>query len=289
MNIPWARRSVHGERLIRPPRGCRRSSDLLGSSIVLALLLGSLGCGEETLGPPVPVSVAATSSLTGFAREAAGEFAAVENAIVEVRGGGTHELGTELLSSPAADVVLLAGVDWMDRLEREGRIVPGSRWEAVGNRMAVVGREEARYESVRIVEAATLGFRRLVVPDPAKEPAGRWAREWLEKVGVRGPSIWEQLEDRREIVADVGEVLGALAEDPSAVGVVFLSDLGVVPGTEVLFRSPDLGIRYSFALVDRPERPPEAARFLEFLKSGQGIDLLQRKGFLVEESTIAGP
>jgi len=50
----------------------------------------------------------------------------------------------------------------------------------------------------------------------------------------------------------------------------------------VLARSPDLGIRYSFALVERPGRPAQARQFLELLQGPAGIELLQVNGFLVE-------
>lgn len=54
------------------------------------------------------------------------------------------------------------------------------------------------------------------------------------------------------------------------------------------FRSPDLGIRYSFALVDRAGRPPEAREFLDFLQGPAGIDLLRRNGFLALEGRESG-
>lgn len=49
------------------------------------------------------------------------------------------------------------------------------------------------------------------------------------------------------------------------------------------FRSPDLGIRYSFALVDRAGRPPGARQFLNFLQGPAGIELLRSNGFLALE------
>lgn len=255
---------------------------------VLALaLLAALGCREEPPPPPVPLSVLAAASLENYATEAAEAFEAVANVEVEVRSGGTHELAAELASSRSADLFLAAGVDGMDRLEKEGVIVPGSRWEAVGNRMVILGREEARYPPVRFVEVASLGFRRFVVPDPRTDPAGHYARRWLEAVGARGDSVWHELEARRETVGNVAEVAQAVAGDPSAVGVVFVTDITRVPTGKVLFRSPDLGIRYSFALVDRPGRPPEALELLAFLRSPTGIDLLQRNGFLVERSAAS--
>ena len=256
-------------------------SSLHHTAVVLAIL-GAFGCQKAPSPPPVPLSVLATASLEEFAVEAAEAFQATANVVVEVRSGGTHELAAELSSTGSADLFLAIGLDWMNRLEKQGLIVPESRWEAVGNRMVILGREEARYPPVRFVDVAALGFRRIVVPDPRQDPAGRYARRWLQNVGVRGESVWQQLEDRREAVGNVSEVLQAVASDPSTVGVVFASDLGHIPTGKVLYRSPDLGIRYSFALVARADRPPEAREFLDFLQSPAGIDLLQQNGFLLE-------
>jgi len=243
---------------------------------------GALGCEEAPPPPPVPLTVLATASLEEFAVEAAEAYRATANVAVEVRTGGTHELAAELSSTGSADLFLAAGLDWMDRLVEQGLIVPESRWEAVGNRMVILGREEARYPPVRFVDVATLGFRRIVVADPTREPAGRYARRWLQDIGLRGETVWRQLEPRRETVDDIAEVVQAVASDPSTVGVVFATDIGHVSGGQVLFRSPDLGIRYSFALVDRADRPPEAREFLDFLQSPAGLDLLRMNGFLLE-------
>ncbi len=259
----------------------------LRHTTVALAVLGAFGCGEAPPPPRVPLTVLATSSLEKFAVEAAAAFEATADVTIEVRSGGTHELAAELSSTGSADLFLAAGLDWMDRLEEQGLIVPESRWEAVGNRMVILGREEARYPPVRFVDVATLGFRRIVVADPSQEPAGRYARRWLQDIGLRGETVWRQLEPRRETVANVAEVLQAVASDPSTVGVVFASDIGRVPTGQVLFRSPDLGIRYSFALVQRPDRPPEAREFLDFLRSPAGIDLLRRNGFLVEHEKAA--
>ncbi len=245
-------------------------------------LLAAFGCRDAPPPPPVPLTVLASSSLGEYASEAAEAFEETANALVAVHIGGTHEIAAELSSGRSADLLLATGVDWMDRLEKEGLIVPESRWEAVGNRMVMLGREEARYPDVRLVQVATLRFQRFVVPDPSRDPAGRYARLWLESVGLRGETVWQQLEERLETVDNVQEVLEAVERDRSAVGVVFASDLGKVPKDEVLARSPDLGIRYSFALVDRAGRPPEARQLLEFLRSPTGIELLQMNGFLVE-------
>ena len=250
-------------------------------AVVVLALLGALGCGEDPAPPPVPLTVWATASLEELALEAAEAFQATANVEIEVRSAATHELGAELSETPSADLFLATGRDWMDRLERQGRIVPESRWEKVGNLMVMLGREEARYPRVRLIEAATLGFSRLVVPDPSRDPAGRYARQWLHGVERRGLSVWEELADRRETVEDIPEVLDAVARDPSAVGVVFVTDIARVPEGKVLFRSTDFGVRYSFALVNRPGRPPEARELLEFLKSPAGVDLLQMNGFFL--------
>lgn len=253
------------------------------------VLLGAFGCREAPPPPPVPLAVLASSSLAEYAREAAAAFEETANVAVEVRTGGTHELAAELASGRAADLLLTTGVDWMDELEEEGLIVPESRWEEVGNRMVLLGRKEARYPDIRLVDVALLKFKRLIISDPSRDAAGGYARSWLQGVGLRNNSVWRQLEDRLETVSNIQEVLEAIAGDPSAVGVVFASDLGHVPNGEVLARSRDLRIRHPFALVERPARPPEARELLEFLQSPAGIELLQINGFLTDEKTEAAP
>jgi molybdate transport system substrate-binding protein len=250
--------------------------------IALALVsVGLGGCRNEAKTPPVALTVFASASLEEFATEVAQAYSQAANVTVEVVTGGTHELAAKLRSGISADLLLSTGLETMDALEAEGLIVASSRWDVVGNRLVVLGREEAGYPAVRFVDAANLGFQRFVVPDPVQDPAGRYARQWLGTVGARGGSLWRQLSDRLETVDNIHQVTAAINADPSAVGVVFVTDIADVSHGKVLFRSPDLGVRYSFALI-QGSRPPEAQGLLDFIEGPSGIDLLQMNGFLVE-------
>ncbi|MBZ0111881.1 MAG: molybdate ABC transporter substrate-binding protein [Thermoanaerobaculia bacterium] len=250
----------------------------------IALVIASIGlggCREEERAPPVPLTVLASASLEEFAIEVGQAFEQSANVTVQVVTGGTHELAAQLRSGAPADLFLATGLETMDALEAEGLVVAATRWNGVGNRLVVLGREEVDYPAVRFVDAANLGFQRLVVPDPNQDPAGAYARRWLSSVGGRGGSLWNELADRIETVDNIHRVTEAINADPSTAGVVFVTDIAEVSHGKVLFRSPDLGIRYSFALV-AGDRPPEAQGLLDFIEGPSGIDLLQMNGFLVE-------
>src|SRR5262245_44758227 len=51
---------------------------------------------------------------------------------------GSNELAQQILAAPKADLFLSASEDWMDKLEKAGRLEPGSRKALLSNRLVIV-------------------------------------------------------------------------------------------------------------------------------------------------------
>jgi molybdate transport system substrate-binding protein len=116
----------------------------------------------------------------------------------------------------------------------------------------------------------------MAMGDPETVPAGRYAREALQKLGV-----WS-LVSRRNIPADnVRTALNFVARGEAPLGVVYATDARLEPRVKVIASFPTdshSAITYPAAVVTAAG--PQADLFLHFVGGPVASSLLQRAGFL---------
>jgi len=104
-------------------------------------------------------------------------------------------------------------------------------------------------------------------PTPAV-PAGRYARAWLESIG-----LWELVEPHVVRGSNVRAALAAVASGGAAFGIVYASDAARFDSVEVVFRVP-IGagprIEYPGAPLIAAAHPALARRFLDELANPVG-------------------
>lgn len=211
------------------------------------------------------VSVFAAASL----KPALDEIAAGWDVTLSYAGSGT--LARQVAAGAPADVVLLAATDWMNWLAGQNVLV-GDPVPVAGNRLVLVGPAGVGRVmlSGRGISAA-LGPGRLAMGDPMSVPAGRYAQQALETLG-----LWTGLSDRLLLTTDVRAALAYVARGDVPLGVVYKSD-AVGTGVEVAATFPadsHAPILYLAACVTAR---PEAAEFLSHLRASG--DILAAYGF----------
>lgn len=162
----------------------------------------------------------------------------------------------------------------MDYLSERGRIETASRRDFLANSLVVIAPEGSAVSGVDIV--AGLADGRLAVGDPDHVPAGIYARQALETLG-----LWRALEDRLIRTNDVRMALHMVARGEAPLGIVYASDAGAFAGVRVAGVIAESGhdpIRYPIALVAGRDNPT-ARRFLEFLATPEMAALFRRHGF----------
>ena len=213
-------------------------------ALLCALLVG---CGE---GPAEPGS--GLPRPVGARVFAAASIAPVCVLVAESRGAtvqmaSSSTLAQQVRAGARADVFVSAHSEWIDLLEREGRVVPGSRREFARTDLVLVRRAEQsafglgpRLGPTSAVGAAFSG--RFAIGDPEHVPLGRYAKEALAALG-----LWESLEARLAPAADARLALNLVARGECDLGVVYRTDAvaaGVaiaieaeIPGAAVVYEA----------------------------------------------------
>ena len=226
--------------------------------------------------------VLAAASTAHVIDEAIERFEAGPEDRVVASYAGTSSLARQIESGAPADIFVAANAAWMDHVEAQGLIEPGSRQVLAGNRLVFVTGDSgmAPFEpSPSLDIGALLDGGRLAIGNPDHVPAGIYARQALEALG-----LWPGVKDQLAPAADVRAALALVARDEAPLGIVYATDALLVPDIHVLAAIPTglhEPIVYPAALI-AGRNTPLAARFFDFLTGPEGRAAFIRAGFIVD-------
>ena len=205
----------------------------------LALLVG---CGSS----PDKVTVFAAASTADVVEDALGTTS-------RVSVGATSSLARQIRQGAPADVFVAADLEWVEWLEREGVEVCGA-FEVATGRLVVVGPLGAKPSPLGGLEDASL---RVVLADPDHVPAGRYARQALEWLGV-----WESVAARAVRAGNVRSALASVEAGVADRAVVYASDAQASRRVEVVHVFDDSLASPRFVVAVLGEQGKKVARRL---------------------------
>jgi molybdate transport system substrate-binding protein len=226
---------------------------------------------------------AAASAQTVFAaaslKNALDEVAATSTAKPTISYAASSALARQIESGAPASVFISADLEWMNYLEQRKLIQPATRRNLLGNRLVLVA-PAGSTATVQIQKgfrlAGLLGSGRLAVGDPQHVPAGKYAREALEKLGA-----WDSVAGKLAPSENVRVALALVARGEAPYGIVYATDAASEPKVRVAGTFPDglhAPIVYPAALTTAA-KGPEAATFLQLLSSPAARKVFEKHGF----------
>ena len=242
--------------------------------VVVALL-----CTTLRVGAAETVTVYAAASLTSALEELA-KKASAQGLAMRLSFGSSSTLAKQVAQGAPADVFVSANVKWMDYLDEQGRIEPGTRTNLLSNALVVIAPKgetfPVRPEKGFDFAGAFTG--RLALGDPSHVPAGIYAKQALQWLGW-----WPALVDRLAPAVDVRAALVYVERGECAAGVVYATDAAISTGVEVLATLPAEShppIVYPVAIIKGQHRP-EVQKAMAFLQSQPAVETFRRYGFQV--------
>lgn len=255
----------------------RRRRILAAAPLVACVL--ALACGRRAA--PTEVVVYAAASLRDALQDVAHDFESTSDTKVVFNFGSSGDLSRQIALGGRADVFLSAGEAEMDRVEKAGLVVPGTRRELLSNHLAVI---EPAGETAASAFAAPFSpghlasprLRRLSIADPEAVPAGRYARAWLEERGV-----WESVRERVLPGVDVRAALAAVESGAAEAGIVYRTDAAISKRVRVVHVVPaGEGPRITYATALLASAGPRARELFARLGSPAAAVIFERHGFV---------
>jgi molybdate transport system substrate-binding protein len=251
------------------------------AAIATIVLAGAI----MTLRPAIAVdlTVFAAASTAAAMREAASVWKDAAGNTARIVYASSGALARQIDAGAPADLFLSANETWVDWLDEKGALAPGSRKTIFGNALVLAAPAAsivtAEIDPATGTYAALSGNNRLAMGDPRHVPAGIYARQALQSLG-----LWDTTEPRTARMPDVRQALALVERGEAVLGIVYRSD--VFRNSQVrtvLAFAPTLHdpIRYVAAAVKNA--PPAAAAFLAFLQGPAAQAVFTRQGFTAGE------
>ncbi|WP_245162499.1 molybdate ABC transporter substrate-binding protein [Brevundimonas sp. AJA228-03] len=181
---------------------------------------------------------------------------------------GSGDVARQVLSGAPADLLVLADTEWMDRLATANVLRPGSRVDLATNSLVVIAPADR--------PPSTFAWQgRIAIGDPGSVPAGRYARQMMQALGV-----WDGGDMTLITAADVRAVRGFVARGEVDLGVVYRSDaLGYDAVRVVATPPPDVQPRIVYPAALTTRAAEGAAGLMQFLAGAEARETFARHGF----------
>ncbi len=248
---------------------------------VLLVLLVTAALGSVAAAPAPEVTVYAAASLRDALQALAPVCETVAQARFVFNFGASNDLARQIVAANKADVFFSADEAWMDNVAADGLVDASSRRSLLGNRLIIVVPKPSELSIASAADLAGERVRRLALANPDAVPAGKYAKAWLEKVG-----LWDRVRERVVPFPDVRATLAAVEAGAVDAGVVYRTDAAIANGARVAFEvraadGPD--IRYAVAALAQRPALEAARRTVACFAGAEARGVFEKLGFVVLE------
>lgn len=226
------------------------------------------------------ITVFAAASLREALEAVATDFTVQTGHEVRLSHAASSALARQIEHSAPADVFVSANLAWMDHLEANGFLAPGSRFDLASNRLALIA-HGADAPPVTLSPSldlvALVGDSRLAMALVDAVPVGIYGKAALSSLG-----LWNQIAAHVAQTDNARAALALVAFGHTDFGIVYRTDAIAEPAVTIIGTFPADShppITYPVAALAGRDRPAVRA-FLDILQSEQAAAQLSAHGFL---------
>jgi molybdate transport system substrate-binding protein len=239
-------------------------------AVVVSLVVSAVAAAET-------VRVGVAISLKDAANEVARAYEGETGDKVEFTFGSSGQIAAQIKNGAPIDAFISAANKQVDDLERDGLVLPGTRRVVAGNTLALIVPAGAdgpdRFEAL-----AREGVKRVAIGEPRTVPAGQYATEVLENLGLLRP-----LDGRLVYGSNVRQVLNYVERGEVSAGIVYATDAreagAKVKVTATAPPGTHAPIVYPAVVVKASPHAAAATKFLDYLGTEPAQRTLANKGF----------
>jgi molybdate transport system substrate-binding protein len=228
------------------------------------------------------VNLFAAASLTESLKEIAVAYEKQTGDKVVFNFGASSFLARQIAEGAPADIFFSADEAKMDDLEKKGLILKETRRSRLSNSLVIVAATDSRLQIGSAKDLTQPQVRRLALADPKTVPAGMYAQEYLQKLG-----LWNALASKVVPTDNVRAALAAVESGNVEAGRVYKTDAGISKKVKIAYEVPlaeGPNISYPMAALKESRQPDAAKRFLKHLDSDEAARVFKKFGFLVRPS-----
>jgi molybdate transport system substrate-binding protein len=227
------------------------------------------------------LQVFAAASLTDALKEIAPAYEDASGNKLQFNFAGSNTLTRQIQEGAPADIFISADEAKMDGLQKAGLVLEDSRRSLLSNTLVVVIGANSTLKLDSPQELTQPAIKRIALADPKGVPAGVYAQQYLETVG-----LWDALKDRVVPTENVRAALAAVEAGNADAGIVYKTDAGISMQVNIAYEVPaDKGpaISCPVAVVKGSRDSAAALAFLKYLQSEAAVTVFKKYGFGIHQ------
>jgi molybdate transport system substrate-binding protein len=241
------------------------------------VLLLSLFVGARLIAAELTIHAAV--SLTDALKEIGAAYEKDSGDKLQFNFGASSTLERQIEQGAPADLFLSADEAKMDALEKKGLLLAGTRRSLLSNSLVIVVGADASAVPKSVSDLTKLEFKRIALGEPQTVPAGIYAREHLEKLG-----LWDALKEKIVPTESVRAALAAVESGNVEAGFVYKTDSLISKKVKIAVEIPPAEgpkISYPIAVLKSSQQPVRARKLEEYLTDPVAQQIFARFGFIV--------
>jgi molybdate transport system substrate-binding protein len=245
---------------------------------VLAVFMGiscRFNANRDSQSESQELTIAAASNLTDAFAEIGPRFTSKTGIKVVFSFGATADLAKQIENGAPFDVFAAADSEHVEQLETKGLLIPGSRAIYARGRLVMWLPPERKLKAERIQDITAKPFERIAIAKPDVAPYGRATVESLQALG-----IWNEIQSRVIYGQNVSQTKQYVATGNAEVAFIPLALVKAGEGkyievSDELHRPIDQAL----GIVKESTKQASARKFVDFLLSPEGQELMTQKGY----------
>lgn len=229
------------------------------------------------------VTVFAAASLKPALDEIAENYEVQVGHLIHRSYGGSSALARQIQHGAPAQLFLSANTAWMDALEADGLLAPGTRRDLLTNRLALIAPSNSPLTLApkkNAPMAQALGDHRLAIALVQAVPAGIYGKQALTHLG-----LWDQVQSQLAQTDNVTAALRLVSLGETPLGIVYATDAASSEQVKLLGLFPKGShdpIVYPVALLSEGDTAQTRA-FLDHLNTAQAQAVFLAHGFTLPQ------
>ena len=191
--------------------------------------------------------------------------------------GGSGSLQQQISQGAPVDLFFSAADDKFDLLVEEGSIAKEDGLDLLGNELVLVVPKDSQSGITTFQDLAKAEVEQISIGTPESVPAGKYAKESLEKLDV-----WKDVETKVVYAKDVRQVLSYVETGNVSAGIVYKTDalvsdkVSIVASADPATHTP---IIYPVGIIKDSEHYEAAKEFYSYLQSEDALKVFEEYGF----------
>jgi molybdate transport system substrate-binding protein len=253
----------------------RRPRFNAAAAVLLVFLSLLSNCRQGATNSQNELTVAAASDLTPAFEEIGKAFQQKYNIKVIYSFGSTGMLSRQIENGAPVDLFAAANVSYVDELEKNGLIVPGSKALFARGRITMWAPKDSKVKIDQLADLTEPEVKRIAIANPEHAPYGTAAREAFERSG-----IWQRVQPKLVFAENIRQTLQFAQTGNVEVAIVALSLSKISDGRWTLIPEElHTPLNQALAVIKGSKNESGARQFSEFLRGSEGRAVLAKYGF----------